>query len=53
MRIEPLSLTGLLLITPEPFEDARGYFMETVDGIFHKPFSAVKLVQRAVQAAKE
>jgi len=47
-HIKVLVITGKKLTTQE-----RGYFMETVDGIFHKPFSAIKLVQRAVQAAKE
>ncbi|OGS12297.1 MAG: hypothetical protein A2234_05900 [Elusimicrobia bacterium RIFOXYA2_FULL_58_8] len=47
-QIKVLVITGKKLTVQE-----RGYFMETVDGIFHKPFSAIKLVQRAVQAAKE
>lgn len=46
--IKVLVITGKKLTGEQ-----RGYFLETVDGIFHKPFSAVKLVQRAVQALKE
>ncbi len=47
-NIKVLVITGKKLT-----EHQRGYFMETVDGIFHKPFSAVKLVERAVGALKE
>jgi CheY-like chemotaxis protein len=44
----------VLVITGEKLTDVqRKYFMENVDGIFHKPFSALKLVKRAVQAVKE
>jgi len=44
----------ILVITGKKLSDQqRGYFMETVDGIFHKPFSPVKLVERAVRALKE
>lgn len=47
-NIKVLVITGKRLT-----ERQRKYFLENVDGIFHKPFSAVKLVERAVQAAKE
>lgn len=47
-HIKVLVITGKKLIGEQ-----RGYFLENVDGIFHKPFSAVKLVERAVQALKE
>lgn len=47
-HINVLVITGKKLTAQQ-----RGYFMETVDGIFRKPFSAVKLVERAVQALKE
>ncbi len=44
----------ILVITGKRITEVqRKYFLENTDGIFHKPFSAVKLVQRAVQAAKE
>lgn len=46
--IKVLVITGKRLT-----EQQRGYFLETVDGIFRKPFSAVALVERAVQALKE
>jgi len=46
--IKILVMTGKKLT-----EHQRGYFMETVDGIFHKPFSAARLVERAVLALKE
>lgn len=47
-HIKVLVITGKKLAEPQ-----RKYFLESVDGIFHKPFSAVKLVERAVQALKE
>ncbi|MBU2574159.1 MAG: response regulator, partial [Elusimicrobia bacterium] len=47
-HIKVLVITGKRLTGEQ-----RGYFLETVDGIFRKPFSAVKLVERAVQALKE
>lgn len=47
-NIKVLVITGKKLTAAQ-----RGYFMETVDGIFHKPFSAAKLVERAVEALKE
>ena len=47
-HIKVLVITGKRLTAQQ-----RGYFLETVDGIFHKPFSAVKLVERAVGALKE
>jgi len=44
----------ILVITGKKLTDIqRKYFLENSDGIFHKPFSALKLVQRAVQAAGE
>jgi excisionase family DNA binding protein len=44
----------ILVITGKKLTEAqRRYFMDNVDGIFTKPFSAVKLVERTVQAAKE
>jgi len=46
--IKVLVITGKKLT-----EHQRAYFLDAVDGIFHKPFSAVKLVARAVQALKE
>ncbi len=47
-HIKILVITGKKLTGQQ-----RQYFLENVDGIFHKPFSAVKLVERAVQALKE
>lgn len=44
----------ILVITGKKLTDQqRKYLLETSDGIFHKPFSALKLVQRAIQAAGE
>ena len=47
-HVKVLVITGKKLT-----EQQRRYFMETVDGIFYKPFSSVKLVERAVQAIRE
>ena len=47
-NIKVLVITGKKLT-----EHQRKYFLENVDGIFYKPFSAVKLVERAVQLLKE
>lgn len=47
-RIKILVITGKRLT-----EHQRQYFLENVDGIFRKPFSAAALVARAVQALKE
>jgi CheY-like chemotaxis protein len=46
--IKVLVITGKKLT-----EHQRKYFLENVDGIYHKPFSAIKLVERTVQALKE
>ena len=44
----------ILVITGKKItEQQRKYFLENTDGIFHKPFSALKLVRRVVQTARE
>ena len=47
-HIKVLVITG-----KKPTEYQRKYFLENTDGIFQKPFSAIKLVERTVQVLKE
>ncbi|MCX5792415.1 MAG: response regulator [Elusimicrobia bacterium] len=47
-HIKVLVITGKKLTAQQ-----RKYFLENVDGIFQKPFSAIKLVERAIQVLKE
>jgi dTDP-4-dehydrorhamnose 3,5-epimerase len=46
MDVKPLSLPGLILLTPRRFSDARGYFIETYN---ERTFDAAGITTRFVQ----
>jgi dTDP-4-dehydrorhamnose 3,5-epimerase len=46
MKIQPTELQGVIVIEPEVFSDARGYFLETYNA---KTFAEAGIADRFVQ----